>query len=76
MMRWNPETVAVDVVATEQEQEKVNPMALLQALFASFASLGARSLVVTAVVTLLVVALLLGMSAEDALAGHRWCASC
>ena len=69
MMRWTPETVA-DVA---DEQDGFDAKQLLQEALVTIANIGVRPLIVAAVVTLIVLSLVVGLSVQDTVAGGRWC---
>lgn len=69
MMRWNPETV----VEVAGDRGAIDAKGMLDAAFAAIARIGVPTLVVTALVTVLILTLLFGLTAQDAVAGARWC---
>lgn len=88
MMRWvpNDQTTAYDGAGVD-DGEAVSPTKgrptgdsmvryLLDAVVASMAGLGARSIVVAVAMALIVATLLLGMTADEAAAVVRWCPQC
>ena len=75
MMRWTPNTTA-DVSEVSQERDPASLQALLDALVASVAGMGARSVVVGVMVALIVLTLVFGLSTQDVLAGANYCRSC
>lgn len=75
MMRWTPNTTA-DVSEVSQDRDPASLQALLDAVVASVAGMGARSVVVGVMVALIVMTLVFGLSTEDALAGVNFCRNC
>lgn len=72
MMRWNPE---IRTESTEvREQSTVQD--LFDTVVATFAGMGARSVLLTAVVVLIVLTLAFGVTTQDAMAGGNFCIRC
>ncbi len=69
MMRWTPETVA-DVT---DEQGGFDAKQMLQEAVVALSTIGVRPLIAAAVVALIVLTLVFGISAQDTVAGGRWC---
>jgi hypothetical protein len=72
MMRWTPNTTT-DV--SEVREDGV-VQEFLASVVGAVAGLGGRSVVVAAMVALIVLTLVFGLSADDALAGARYCKLC
>ncbi len=69
MMRWTPETSA-DVV---EERGGFDAKQVLQEAVVALSTIGVRPLIVAAAITLIALALVFGISAQDTVAGGRWC---
>lgn len=88
MMRWNPtdmndvrEAAGSDFAdaapgTTSRGSDPTTVRYLFDAMVAAVSSLGARSLVVTLLMAMIVATLFLGLSANEAAAIARWCPQC
>lgn len=80
MMRWEPtNTDKVGVTQTESAGRGPEVSAaryLLDAVAATVAGLGTRSVVIMLVMALIVATLLFGLSGDETAAYARWCPSC
>ena len=72
MMRWTPETVA----ESSEARDAVVGRDLIDAVVASVAGLGARSVVFAVMVALIVLTLAFGLSTQEAFAAAGWCPKC
>lgn len=72
MMRWNPETT----LESSATREVIRVQYLLDAFLSAIARLGARSVVLLVLLTVVVLTLVLGLAPQDAIAGARWCPDC
>jgi hypothetical protein len=88
MLRWNPaEAVSYREIGREalpiptresasQDNQASAVQYLLDAVLDTVSRLGLRTLVLTAVLLVIVAALALGLTVQDASAGLRWCPQC
>jgi hypothetical protein len=72
MMRWTPENTTESPEATEPNSVQY----LLDAVVVTLARLNSRSFFLMALLALVVLTVLFGLSTQDSLAGARWCPHC
>ncbi|HEU5433299.1 MAG TPA: hypothetical protein VFU81_16655 [Thermomicrobiales bacterium] len=72
MMRWTPENTTESSEATEPTPVQY----LLDAMVVALGRLNSRSFLLMALLTLIVLTVLFGLSTQDSLAGARWCPHC